>query len=77
MLLNKVVYPQSDGSLAMAFDEYISMHLKCLSICAHGYTFFLQQSALIAMVIDGKCYLGFQLKSNMLNISFAIGMFSN
>ena len=23
---HKGVYPQSDGSLAMAFDEYISMH---------------------------------------------------
>ena len=33
----KGVSSQSDGSLAMAFDEYISMHQKCLSIC--GYTF--------------------------------------
>ena len=40
----KEVYPQSNGSLAIARDEYISMHRKCLSIC--GYTFFLQQSAL-------------------------------
>ena len=43
-----------DGTLAMAFDEYISMHRKCLLIC--GYTFFLRQSAFIKMLIDGKCY---------------------
>ena len=34
------MYPQSDGSLAMASDEYISMHQKCLLIC--GYTFLIE-----------------------------------
>ena len=68
------MYPQSDLSLAMAFEEYISMHQKCLSIC--GYTFFLQQSAFIEMVFGGKCYFLIRLNSNMLNISFAMGMFS-
>ena len=48
--LIKGVYPQSNGSLAMAFYEYILMHQKCLSIC--GYTSFLRQSAFIEMVIE-------------------------
>ena len=54
------VYPWSDGSLEMAFNEYILMHRKGLSIC--GYTFFLQQSAFIEMVINGKCYFGVSTK---------------
>ena len=36
----------------MAFDESISMHRKCLSIC--GYTSLLRQMTFIEMVINGK-----------------------
>ena len=49
------IFPETVLS-AMAFNEYILMQRKCLSIC--GYTFFLQQSALIETVIDRKCYFG-------------------
>ena len=31
----KAVYPQSDGRIAMAFDESISMHQKSLSLCGN------------------------------------------
>ena len=64
----KGVYPQSDGSLTMAFDEYISMHQNCLSIC--WYTFSLQWSLFIETkwLSTEIAILEFQLNSNMFNI---------
>ena len=51
--LTKGVYPQSDRSLAMGFDEYIDASKVFVDLWVH---FFLRLSACIEMVIDGKCY---------------------
>ena len=53
----KGVYPQSDGRLAMAFNEYISMHRKCLSIC--GYTFSCNRVHSLKWLSTESAILGF------------------
>ena len=63
-----MVYPQSDRSLTMAFDEYISMHQNSFLIC--GYTFSLRWLSTEIAILEVR------LNSNMFNIFLTMGMLS-
>ena len=69
------MYRQSDGSLAMAFDEYIIDASKVFVDL--WVNFFLGTECINQNGSRWKVlFWGFRLNSNMLNISFEMGMFS-